>query len=275
MSAHRQHGRRRATVSKPAPILPGRHWASPVEIKSKHVTGRKPLALAVAAAGFIALTALPAAHAETNHLSPAVTANAAPSTMQSTVTADKDVVLSFAQPSLVSKPAPTTAPAGGLHPAAAETPVPVQVPTPPTLPAPATEAPTTNPSSGLVPPLAALTVTSPFGYRTNPLSGAGGEMHTGIDFGGACGTAVFASGSGTVTEAGWSQYGGGNRIVVDHGGGIKTTYNHLDSIGVSVGQQVSAGAQIAGVGSTGNSTGCHLHFEVVVNGQTVDPAPFI
>ncbi|MHA7270167.1 M23 family metallopeptidase [Arthrobacter sp. HLT1-20] len=230
----------------------------------------------MAAAGFIALTALPAAHAETNHLSSAVTASAATSTAQPTVTADKDVVLSFAQPSLVSKPAPTTAPAGGLQPAAAEkTPVPVQAPTVPTPPAPAPEAPTANPSSGLVPPLASLTVTSPFGYRTNPLSGAGGELHNGIDFGAACGTAVFASGSGTVTEAGWSQYGGGNRIVVDHGGGIKTTYNHLDSIGVSVGQQVSAGAQIAGVGSTGNSTGCHLHFEVVVNGQTVDPAPFI
>ncbi|POH72479.1 M23 family metallopeptidase [Arthrobacter glacialis] len=276
MPAHRQHGRRRATVSKTAPTSPGRHWTSPAEIKSKHVTGRKPLALAVAAAGFIALTALPAAHAETNHLSPAVTASAAASTAQPTVTADKDVVLSFAQPTIVSKPAPTTAPAGGLRPAAAEkTPVSVQAPTVTTPPAPALEAPTTNSSSGLVPPLAALTVTSPFGYRTNPLSGAGGEMHTGIDFGGACGTAVLASGTGTVTEAGWSQYGGGNRIVVDHGGGIKTTYNHLDSVGVSVGQQVSAGAQIAGVGSTGNSTGCHLHFEVVVNGQTVDPAPFI
>ena len=100
-------------------------------------------------------------------------------------------------------------------------------------------------------------------------------MHTGIDLAGACGTAVFAAGAGIVTEAGWSQYGGGNRVVVDHGGGIQSTYNHLNSIAVSVGQQVGAGAQIAGVGTTGNSTGCHLHYEVMENGQTVDPAPYL
>ena len=78
-----------------------------------------------------------------------------------------------------------------------------------------------------------------------------------------------------MTEAGWSQYGGGNRIVIDHGGGIKTTYNHLATIGVSVGQQVSGGAQIGGVGTTGNSTGCHLHYEVMENGQTVNPASYL
>ena len=92
-------------------------------------------------------------------------------------------------------------------------------------------------TSGLRPPLATLTVNSPFGYRTNPLTGAAAELHTGVDFAGSCGTAVFAAGAGMVTEAGWSQYGGGNRIVVDHGGGIKTTYNYLNSIAVSVGQR--------------------------------------
>jgi murein DD-endopeptidase MepM/ murein hydrolase activator NlpD len=100
-------------------------------------------------------------------------------------------------------------------------------------------------------------------------------MHTGMDLTGACTTAVFAAGAGTVTEAGWHRYGGGNRIVVDHGNGLKTTYNHLASIGVSVGQAVAKGAQIAGVGTTGNSTGCHLHFEVMVNGKTVNPGAFI
>lgn len=225
----------------------------------------------MAAAGFIALTALPAAHADTGHPATAMTASAATPTTQPAVTADKDALLSFGQTAVRSNPAPTQA-AHGIHAAAVqESRIHAAVPA-----VPATAQPSTaQPSVGLQPPLASLTVTSTFGYRTNPLSGAGGELHTGIDLAGSCGTAVFASGAGTVTEAGWSQYGGGNRIVVDHGGGIKTTYNHLNSISVSAGQLVGAGARIAGVGSTGNSTGCHLHFEVLVNGQTVDPAPFI
>ncbi|MCQ9164166.1 M23 family metallopeptidase [Arthrobacter sp. STN4] len=274
MSTHRQHGRRRATTAMPVPTSRGRHWATTTEVEAKHFTRRRPLGMAVAAAGFIALTALPAAHADTGHLAPAVTAGAATTSTQPAVTADKDIAVSFAHPVVRSKPAPSALAADALHPAAAqESPLPAPAPT--AAPAAQTPAAPDQPSSGLRPPLAALTVTSPFGYRSNPLTGAGGELHTGIDFAGTCGTAVFASGAGTVTEAGWSQYGGGNRIVVDHGGGIKTTYNHLESIGVSVGQQVGAGAQIAGVGSTGNSTGCHLHFEVMVDGQTVDPAPFI
>jgi murein DD-endopeptidase MepM/ murein hydrolase activator NlpD len=124
-------------------------------------------------------------------------------------------------------------------------------------------------------PLASMTVSSPFGFRGNPLTGEAGEMHTGMDFTGACSTPVLAAAAGTVTEAGWSPYGGGNRIVVDHGNGLKTTYNHLESIGVSLGQTLTQGGQIAGVGTTGNSTGCHLHFEVMVNDQTVDPAAYI
>lgn len=273
MPAHRQHGRRRATKAKL--IITenkGRHWASAPDPVIKPVMGKKPLAMAVAAAGFIALTALPSAHAETGHLSPATTANAETTSEQLAVTADRNVALSFAAPVLSSKPAEQAPPSNAVHPAAAqEAPLPTAVPEKPPVDVP-TPA---QPSSGLRPPLAELTVTSPFGYRVNPLTGAGGELHTGIDFAGACGTSVFASGAGTVTEAGWSPYGGGNRIVVDHGGGIKTTYNHLDSIGVSVGQQVNAGAPIAGVGTTGNSTGCHLHFEVMVDGQTVDPSSFI
>ncbi len=62
---------------------------------------------------------------------------------------------------------------------------------------------------------------------------------------------------------------------MDHGNGLKTTYNHLSSIGVSLGQVLARGAVIAGVGTTGNSTGCHLHFEVMFNGQTANPAAFI
>ncbi len=74
-----------------------------------------------------------------------------------------------------------------------------------------------------------------------------------------------------MVEAGWSAYGGGNRIVVDHGNGLKSTYNHLASIETSVGAPVAAGQRLAAAGTTGNSTGCHLHFEVLFNGQTVDP----
>lgn len=115
-----------------------------------------------------------------------------------------------------------------------------------------------------------MSVTSPFGIRSSPISGSG-ELHTGLDLVAACQTAVFAAGNGTVVEAGWSPYGGGNRIVVDHGNGLKSTYNHLASIETSVGATVAAGQRLAAAGTTGASTGCHLHFEVLLNGQTVNP----
>ncbi|WP_051441477.1 M23 family metallopeptidase [Arthrobacter sp. H14] len=130
-------------------------------------------------------------------------------------------------------------------------------------------------TNSLTAPLASLSVASPFGYRTNPLTGAAAEMHRGIDYAGACSTPVLSAGPGVVVEAGFSPYGGGNRIVVDHGNGLKSTYNHLATIGVSVGQAVARGQQLAGVGTTGASTGCHLHFEVMVNGQVVNPSSFI
>lgn len=157
-------------------------------------------------------------------------------------------------------PAPVTAQGGPSPAAAPESAVPAQ--------------PAASASALLAPPLAVLQVTSPFGLRSNPITRVG-EMHTGTDFAGACGTPVIASAAGTVTEAGWSAYGGGNRIVIDHGAGIKTTYNHLANIGVSLGQQVSSGALISGVGTTGMSTGCHLHYEVMLNDATVDPALYV
>ncbi|MDQ6755075.1 MAG: peptidoglycan DD-metalloendopeptidase family protein, partial [Actinomycetota bacterium] len=202
---------------------------------------------------------LPAAHAASGH-PPGAATSASPadgSVEQPAVSAAPDAAVAFVRSGVTSSPGPGADPAADLHATGT-----ANAALPPA-------------SSGLHPPLTSLTVTSPYGYRVNPLTGAGGELHTGIDFAGSCGTAVFAAGSGTVTEAGWSQNGGGNRIVVDHGGGIRTTYNHLAGIGVSVGQQVGQGARIAGVGTTGNSTGCHLHFEVMVNSQTVNPAPFI
>lgn len=120
-------------------------------------------------------------------------------------------------------------------------------------------------------PLAHLVTASPFGYRVSPITGGSGDFHRGQDFVAQCGTSVLAAASGTVTFAGWHQFGGGNRIVVDHGNGLETTYNHLSSFNVKVGQTVSRGEVVALSGTTGASTGCHLHFEVQVNGEVVDP----
>lgn len=214
----------------------------------------------------IAITALSAAHADPSAI-PATkdlpSAVAVPA-IQTAVTAEASAALAFDRPTVTSQPAPAPAPDPGVQAAGA-----VQAPAAPAAPAPAQD------SKGLRAPLASVNVSSPFGFRTSPITGASGELHTGIDLTGACSTPVSAAGTGTVAEAGWSPYGGGNRIVVDHGNGLKTTYNHLASIGVSVGQSVAQGQQIAGVGTTGASTGCHLHFEVMVNGNTVNPSAYI
>lgn len=116
-------------------------------------------------------------------------------------------------------------------------------------------------------------ITSPFGWRRAPFGG-GSDFHPGLDIGVATGTTVAAAASGTVLMAQW--YGGyGNYVLIDHGGGISTGYGHLSRIYVSVGQQVSRGQAIAASGSTGYSTGPHLHFEVRRNGKPVDPAPWL
>ncbi|WP_243400553.1 M23 family metallopeptidase [Arthrobacter sp. Bz4] len=120
-------------------------------------------------------------------------------------------------------------------------------------------------------PIKGAEIASSFGYRVNPMGGYGDELHTGTDYAGACGTPVLASRAGTVVESGWHAYGGGQRIVVDHGGGLQTSYNHLSVLGVTVGQKVGKAEGLGAVGSTGNSTGCHLHFELLVDGEKVDP----
>lgn len=122
----------------------------------------------------------------------------------------------------------------------------------------------------LAAPLDRAVLSSPFGTRISPITGAG-ELHTGQDMSEACGTTVKAAAAGTVTFAGWHAYGGGNRVVVKHANGLETTYNHLSATDVVVGQTVDRGEAIARVGSTGASTGCHLHFEVLVDGKNVDP----
>jgi murein DD-endopeptidase MepM/ murein hydrolase activator NlpD len=115
------------------------------------------------------------------------------------------------------------------------------------------------------------TITSPFGWRSNPFGGAP-EFHQGLDIAAPMGTTVTAAAGGTVIMAQW--YGGyGNYILIDHGGGYSTGYGHLSAIYVSSGQSVQRGQAIGAVGSTGQSTGPHLHFEVRIAGKPVDPAP--
>lgn len=117
-------------------------------------------------------------------------------------------------------------------------------------------------------------ITSLFGARPNPFTGAT-EFHNGLDIGAPAGSPVRVPLPGTVTFAGWQQGGGGNYVVVDHGNGLKTTYAHLSAIHVAVGQSVGASAVVGKVGSTGNSTGPHLDFQVIRNGQFVDPRQFL
>ncbi|MFD0866014.1 M23 family metallopeptidase, partial [Tessaracoccus lubricantis] len=118
---------------------------------------------------------------------------------------------------------------------------------------------------------------SKFGMRFHPVLRVY-KLHTGHDWAAPCGTAVGAAAAGTVVGTGWAG-GNGVQVKIDHGtlGGYRvvTTYNHLSSIGVKVGQKVSALQGVGRVGSTGYSTGCHLHFEVIVNGQFTDPLPWL
>lgn len=118
-------------------------------------------------------------------------------------------------------------------------------------------------------------VASTFGYRVDPVSGYGSELHTGQDYASACGTPVLAADAGTVVDSGWHAYGGGHRIVIDHGDGSTTTYNHLGALDAPAGATVQRGQVVGAVGSSGNSTGCHLHFEVLINDEKVDPQPWL
>jgi murein DD-endopeptidase MepM/ murein hydrolase activator NlpD len=101
-----------------------------------------------------------------------------------------------------------------------------------------------------------------------------GRLHAGIDIAAPTGTPIRAADGGTVQLAGW-QGGYGNYTCIGHGGGVSTCYAHQSSIGVRGGQNVSQGQVIGAVGSTGNSTGPHLHFEVRINGSPVDPMGYL
>jgi murein DD-endopeptidase MepM/ murein hydrolase activator NlpD len=121
-------------------------------------------------------------------------------------------------------------------------------------------------SAGFIWPVSAP-ITSPFGMRW-------GTLHPGLDLGAPYGSAIHAAKAGTVVWCGWMS-GYGNLVMIDHGGGIATAYGHQSRIAVGCNQQVSQGQVIGYVGSTGYSTGPHLHFEVRVNGAPVDPLGYL
>lgn len=120
-------------------------------------------------------------------------------------------------------------------------------------------------------PIANARVSSTFGYRN--LFGKT-AYHSGIDFAAPTGTPIYATGDGVVTHAGWGN-GYGNYIDIDHGNGYVTRYGHASRLFVSVGDQVKANQHIAAVGSTGRSTGPHLHYEVLKNGKRENPATYL
>lgn len=130
-----------------------------------------------------------------------------------------------------------------------------------------------NPGGFLSYPTTSTRVTSPYGYRTHPIYGYY-SLHDGTDFGVGCGQPLFAAADGTVVNRYWSD-AYGNRLVIDHGYqrgvSLASIYNHATSYTVGAGEHVDRGEVIGYVGSTGWSTGCHLHFTVMANGNTVDP----
>jgi len=119
-----------------------------------------------------------------------------------------------------------------------------------------------------------VTFTSGFGVRSDPFQ-HGAAMHPGIDLAAAYGTPVYATADGTVLRAGWNSGGYGNLVEIDHGRGISTRYGHMSAILVHEGDHVTRGEQIGRIGSTGRSTGNHLHYEVRIDGRPVNPIPFM
>lgn len=117
-------------------------------------------------------------------------------------------------------------------------------------------------------------ISSEYGTRIHPITGVK-KFHSGLDIAGPSGSPIVAAESGTVVSAGWNSGGYGNMVIIDHGGGIATVYAHNSALRVSVGQSVKRGQTIAACGSTGLSTGPHLHFEVREGGSTVDPRKYI
>jgi murein DD-endopeptidase MepM/ murein hydrolase activator NlpD len=118
-----------------------------------------------------------------------------------------------------------------------------------------------------------IDLSSSFGVRSDPF-GRGAAMHSGLDFRGDTGDPVRATANGTVATAGWNG-GYGKMVEIDHGNGISTRYGHMSEIIVKVGQSVRIGQTVGKIGSTGRSTGPHLHYETRIEGDAVDPQKFL
>ncbi|MGM0126202.1 peptidoglycan DL-endopeptidase CwlO [Enterococcus sp. AZ194] len=140
---------------------------------------------------------------------------------------------------------------------------------------PGTSTPPPATGGGWQAPLSSLVITSPYGNRVDP-TGSSGSFHDGVDFAGSSGTPVFASKGGTVVEAGF-HWSAGNHVIIQHPDGYYSYYMHLSSFNVSNGQSVSAGTVLGGMGTTGNSTGVHLHFGIstALWSGFVNPAPLL
>lgn len=125
----------------------------------------------------------------------------------------------------------------------------------------------------LMHPVTSRRISSPYGWRSNP-TGAGNQIHIGQDYPISCGSPVYASEAGTVTVSGWAGHSG-MRVTISHGNNVQTGYSHNSKLIAKVGDQVKQGQLIALSGTTGNSTGCHVHFEVIVNGRWHDPRNYL
>lgn len=118
-------------------------------------------------------------------------------------------------------------------------------------------------------------ISSPFGRRGDPVYRGKVAFHEGLDFATYLGNPVYATGDGVVERVRYQFFGYGNEVIIDHGFGYKTRYAHLNSIDVVKGQALKRGQKIGGVGSTGKSTGPHLHYEVIYKGKQINPGPFM
>jgi murein DD-endopeptidase MepM/ murein hydrolase activator NlpD len=123
-------------------------------------------------------------------------------------------------------------------------------------------------------PVKTAALMSGFGYRSDPFNHRS-AMHPGLDLAGPLGTPIYATADGIVARAGWNSGGYGNLVEIDHGRGITTRYGHMSAILVKAGDRITRGQQIGRMGSTGRSTGNHLHYEVRIDGRAVNPMPFM
>ena len=129
--------------------------------------------------------------------------------------------------------------------------------------------------SPIMPEAGKYRISSPFGRRSDPVRKATVAFHEGIDFATFLGNPVYATGDGVVERVRYQFFGYGNEVVIDHGFGYKTRYAHLNSIDVVKGQVLKRGQKIGAVGSTGKSTGPHLHYEVIYKGKQINPSAFM